>query len=390
MFYDNLKMNNFKGVIYYVDTMNTGIVHDQFNAALLSLLCEVSDRVECRMGKSAFMSVKSILPNMNIRNRQVYVPLGTSKVIFIFRIIVSIFNILLLLYKSSRCDIIVFNNNNIFALYLLNSLNFIFKRKIFIFCHGEMEFLYNYRKIDRMYLKLLSFFVKSFFCGNFRVSKNLNFVVLGDSIYNSLKEILSSDRMDRIYSLDHPYIFEEKENAEKKHDNISIGVFKVVSEEEFKILISVANGLNLIVNDHIHLTVIGSVYANDSVLEEVGVKILNKVNVERYIFDDIIDKFDFLLLLYSRDSYMLTASGVVIDAINRRKPIIALKNRYVEYLFNKYVPFGFLVDNVEEIIDVVNSIYDSTIDAFKFDFDCLQKKLSPNGLKKEIINILNI
>lgn len=127
-------------------------------------------------------------------------------------------------------------------------------------------------------------------------------------------------------------------------------------------------------NDHIHLTVIGSVYANDSVLEEAGVKILNKVNVERYIFDDIIDKFDFLLLLYSKDSYVLTASGVVIDAINRRKPIIALKNRYVEYLFNKYVPFGFLVDNVEEIIDVVNSIYDSTIDAFKFDFDCLQKK----------------
>lgn len=72
-----------KDMIYYADTMNTGVVHDQFNAALLFLLCEVIDRVECRMGKSTFTLVKSILPNMNVKNRQVYVPLGTGRIIFI-------------------------------------------------------------------------------------------------------------------------------------------------------------------------------------------------------------------------------------------------------------------------------------------------------------------
>jgi len=61
---------------------------------------------------------------------------------------------------------------------------------------------------------------------------------------------------------------------------------------------------------------------------------------------------------YPVDSYRLTQSGTVFDALTHYKPVIALKNACFEYLFSKMGNIGSLCATMEEMASVIKKIVD--------------------------------
>ena len=72
-----------------------------------------------------------------------------------------------------------------------------------------------------------------------------------------------------------------------------------------------------------------------------------------------------------------------MDAIDRRRPVIAIKNDYFSYLFNKYGEFGYLVEDIQEMFELIVKIVNGLNEQHVFDFDTLQGKLFPMSLAKD-------
>jgi len=83
--------------------------------------------------------------------------------------------------------------------------------------------------------------------------------------------------------------------------------------------------------------------------------------------------------LYPNSSYELIASGAVLDAINIKKPILALKNNYFNYLFDKFGAFGYLAESVQELILIIETIEKKNR---IFDFDTIQNNLNVKNITK--------
>lgn len=64
----------------------------------------------------------------------------------------------------------------------------------------------------------------------------------------------------------------------------------------------------------------------------------------------------YICLPYQGRQYRFSASGVLLDAVAWRKPVIALRVPIVEDLFRHYGDIGYLCDDVDEMFDAVTSI----------------------------------
>lgn len=68
----------------------------------------------------------------------------------------------------------------------------------------------------------------------------------------------------------------------------------------------------------------------------------------------------FIVLPYEAASYVLSASGVFLDAIAWQKPVIAKKIPTFDAMFARYGDIGYLFDDNTELISIVEQILQST------------------------------
>ncbi|GHV72036.1 hypothetical protein AGMMS49928_27070 [Spirochaetia bacterium] len=62
------------------------------------------------------------------------------------------------------------------------------------------------------------------------------------------------------------------------------------------------------------------------------------------------------IFFYPSNSYRFGASGAVFDLLTFLKPIIAIRNPYFEYLFDKMGNIGFLCDSLDEMTIAIENI----------------------------------
>lgn len=98
-------------------------------------------------------------------------------------------------------------------------------------------------------------------------------------------------------------------------------------------------------------------------------------------------ELDYILLLYPTDTYRLIASGAILDCIRFRKPVIALRTDYFEYLFDKLGPFGILVNDIDEMAKEIERIGKTPLP--RYDFDKIASALSPNHLTPQLAEIIS-
>jgi hypothetical protein len=276
-----------------------------------------------------------------------------------------------------KSDILIYNNNNIFSSRMVNILNKYFKKKVLIFCHGEMEVLNQELCLGRLSEIIKKNVLKLFLDKRQKIAENLFFIVLGEHIQTNLRKIIPKHIFDHILSMEHPYIFSHKNGAKPRGKTISFGtvgtVIKNKNIEQFLILVN--SFQNEVEKGDISFTIVGPVHYKKEEILSAKINILTESGLSRERFNKELDKLDYVLYFYNSNMYRFTASGVIFDSINMEKPILALKTRYFEYLFSVYGSFGLLLDSTKDMIDSIYRLINGSLlnDIF---FDDIKQKLS--------------
>lgn len=183
------------------------------------------------------------------------------------------------------------------------------------------------------------------------------YLVLGQSIYKNVVKIIPDLSIYFVYT-DHPYTFSHKENKallrSRNYYNIG-GIGYGVFDKGSHLIFEVENRLNKSQVKNINLFHVGKLnfVIPDNTLVKISTKdeFLSKVE-----YDELVSQLDFILFFYPVDSYKLTASGAIFDAISQNKPIIALKNDYFEAVFEKLGEIGYLANDFEELMSYILSV----------------------------------
>lgn len=225
------------------------------------------------------------------------------------------------------------------------------KKNTYIFLHGEIEYLL---KKD---INIKSFIYKIVYKLSFILSKrSIKYIVLSEIIFN---ELTNYQKNINITLLPHP-IIKHKDALLKKKNNqniINIGFIGTISLEkggkEFIDLVSFSR-----LYENIKLTATGAcdkkIMALIDILEIKFKYQKSPTNYEEYIKN--INNLDYSVYLFNDDTYIYRVSGTLMDSISLGIPIIALKNVYFEFLFNKYGDIGYLCSDTSNLKKLIKDM----------------------------------
>ena len=343
-----------------IDMYSHGSYHEVINQAYLMMVSDIYKEVTYIADKSSCENLRSLLTKCNfdysnirfVEKNVSHIKCKSPGLTYLIKLIkVSILNFIY--YNKCDKDEDVFYNNNLFFAIILISLFSKKRKNIYILCHNEME-LIDKKSSSSSVTKILSIYFRFVFC-QMGLNKIFHFILLSSDMVNYFNSFISHKNHARIYWIDHSYIRPENK-IDAKHqivDNrIKIGIpGAITSSRGLDVLKQI---LSHIKNDNI------CIYALSTCSEKVNDKhfiMLNSTNdllpFEKY--NAYVQSMDAILLLYDTNSYKLTASGAILEAIWNEKPIIALRNSYFEYLFNKYGEFGILCDDIMTLINEINN-----------------------------------
>lgn len=369
--------------LYYINSYANESQHEMINSALLIMFVDYFTDIKVYSGMSSWkkMEKKLLHDKDKITLKKLYVVPGYSPIANLFRYIISaLYNIGILLFSEKEA-VLVYNFNNVLSLFGLNFINKIVKRKILIFCHGELELLVD--SSGGILARLLRYYCRHFFL-NPSVCSSLYFCVLGESIKERLKPIIGK-RIRSFISIDHPYIFSGK-NVQIKSNSNFINIGTVGELNAFKglyLYIELIESVRRVMQENpIQFSIIGRVTKEKDIFKKLGVKIPGEnKTLLRADFDLSVSSLNYILFFYSNDKYQITASGAIFDAIKFRIPIIALRNVYFDYLFNKYGNIGYLCNSIEEMVNVILNLNDLNS---CFCFDNYYNYLNPQAVSIEL------
>lgn len=370
----------------YINSYAYRSQHDLINTALLKALYENFKEVKIYTGNSSWEILKKDFNGTN-KIKYLFVVPGKSRIIGLLRYICSALNNILILLASKRTDILFYNFNNVFSLHGLNLINLLLKRKIIIVCHGELELLISNE--GGFQSKIMRFLCRNFYFKT-KLSNDISYIVLGDCIIDNLNQIISKQKINHFFSLDHPFIPYNIVNSENQQTSkIKVGTVGELNsykgaEEYVRLLMTIP----IDVLRKIEFYSIGSVTSQYTELTKHNVIIPgNGQRLSRSEFDKYVKELDYILFFYDNDKYKLIASGAIFDAIKYKKPIIALENTYFSYLTNKFGKIGFLCKNINQMSKVIIQLLEFRNSEFDFSgyyLNLTQDKFSNN--LKQIIN----
>jgi hypothetical protein len=370
-------------VVHYVSSFSVGTLHGMINRALLQMLVEQDDyRVECYTPASAEPSLRRAVGSERVsRWHRIFVNSGAGHGAMLFRYLLSAFHNVRILLKSRPDDTIFYNFNNVFSLSLIDRINRRLKRNVVVCCHGEMEYLANASKHSRLYKRLMIKLTTDYFNRQRVPAEGLRFLVFGDVIKENLKPYLSDALYARLRSVDHPVIVSENRFAAPSAEadgRIDVGMVGIINaykgSDSYP---SLAESLRDVPELRFHA--VGHFQCDSKPFEAAGIEIpadpTKPLSDEE--FRKSVEVLDFLLFLYPTDTYKLIASGAILDCLRFRRPVIALRTDYFDYLFRKFGAFGYLADSMEELQTLLRRASTLSRD---FPFDMIAERLSPTNL----------
>jgi hypothetical protein len=366
--------------IRMVDSVCFDNWHLQFNAQLIEILSNIADIVEYR-------GVQHIGENRpNIKRKKLFVVTSSGRWGIIWRYLFSILNDTWQLIVAPNDEIIVYSFDSI-SVRILNMLNKVIRKRIILFRHGSMEMLRTNPAGKGMFYRFENKLNKQFFLNkDLRISDNLHFFVLGDIIFKNLSVLLSEDKMKHFHSIEHPSVFDKNSLNKHRETNtqLYVGTLGVLNEYKGgRSILELAKILKFKGIDNVNISVTGKIDFDISLLREAGIDLPSNDGESMVSIVELknrINQLDFILYFYPIDTYKLTASGALFEAINRKRPIIAIRNEYFEYIFNKYGSIGYLVDTLDEMADIIYRISTGIENHVDYNFEQIQKLLSPNNL----------
>lgn len=346
-----------------IDTFSKNGTHEVFNSALLLMCLPIFDSIEYLCSSSTENAVKNMLRNYgkqsdfeNVKFRNIRI-LQFGKLDKLIKERARLLQDLLYLLTTPKNTLVIYPGGSYaFLLWWINLFGFLFRRNIWIFCHGEVEKMllksgkYKFYNIGIAYKQTLY----QWFLKYGRINKRMCCCVLGDSILANLQSYLNGHNKKRFLSINHPLLFKEQPKESSSGHSLRIGTVGSMNEEKgLSRLLYIAGQLK----DEIELSVIGSVYDKIDYEEYPYINFIsgnNKVPIPREKFDKEIASLDYILFLYDPGSYKFIASGAIFEAMVTGKPIISLHNDFFDDILQ--LPAGYLLNTPDEIIKQIRKI----------------------------------
>lgn len=371
--------------IIILDCISIGHVHENFNTAFLLSLLYQGYNVDYYADKTSVQAISNLLRSNTdqdifekVKFSNLRVVKGTSSVFVLTR---YLWGTILNLYGlfGSRGSKIVFVQNNPLFIWLMPIISIFKKKEIETVCHGELEMTIEHFPVYKprfLYKKLQQSFFN--YC---KIPKNVKFILLGESIFDNFIKIYPRVNRDQFKWIDHPYIFQSRKFPLKIISNkLIIGTVGLMeSSKGLSMLVELSNSLSkYIIDGRLEIKVIGAHNLNINNYPYVNFISKDGGMLDTNVFYKEINKLDYILYFYRKESYQLKASGAILDAINLEKPIISLNNDYFEYIFNKVGAFGFLVEDIHQMENIIAKLINQSSNLhFDFNFKKIKQTFLP-------------
>lgn len=380
--------------LIYADTNSHGVFHRGFNGSSLCMFATIYDKViYCATPSSAKIIKKDLggkFPK-NVVYKKIWINEPNNRLEKLLHLLLQSISSILIVLFANRKSTIYYNYNPLITLPIINTIAKILRRKVLITCHCELEFLNdnNFYQLNNLSIKIL----KLFQLDNYKWADSLYFCCLGEYIKNNSKQILSRTVWNKFLYFEHTWIFDHydvvEENAREEKVKINIGLVGTIREEKWlNALFYLRDNLPM---DSFTITTVGRLFCNPELLENHKIKFIKGadksfISIEKMKLE--LSKLDYIVFIYPKNSFQLTASGSIFDAINAEKYILALHNDCFDSLY-KRAKFGSLFSDLDAIISYLKQAKD--IEYKQLNYTMIKQNLMPQNevdkLKEKLIEI---
>ena len=392
-FQKNINTMKIQKTAYIIDAYSTGSYHEVINQGYLMMISDLYENVVYLGTESSCKNLQRLMEECNKDCSNVkfnYIKKPKLKVKRQgLHSMLHLFQVSWLNYKYYRkvpknCDVF-FNNNLFYAIFLIHFFSRL-QNNMYIMCHSEMEHIVPNRKESITSVPSALFF--KFVFNKVNLSDKFHFILLSSKMADYFRRYIKHENRQRVYWMDHCYIRPEnklRQDNIESGDWIKIGIPGAITPQRG--LAELETMLESIDNERIRvysLSYISKHISNPGFVE------LNKTGklLPFNEYNNYVRQMDILSLLYTAGSYKLTASGAALEAIWNEKPIFAIKNDYLEYLFEKFGPLGYLANDVTELADVLNKQASDELTSYKQNIIRLKEFLYPSCVKCQLLNIV--
>jgi hypothetical protein len=383
----------FKKQITIIDVCNEKYRHEVVNMSFLMMLSDHYESICYLAKKSSIENIQKLLnecnfqtDNIEFRSRNFSYIKFFAKFAIFNSIMESFWNLWSYIFYSKKSDVF-FNNNPLFAILFFHLISKFSSRKIFILCHSELEILplKNAKRTN----KIMQIYFKFIFC-KLNLSKNIHFILLSENSREYFKTLINPCNKEQIHSIEHPRIRPEIDFDGRKISTYDKKVGIISDINTFRGLDNLNKLLSKIQFQNLNIYAISRINGNNFPCNNFILLNKNRVNIDNKEYTAYIKQMDATLFIYNVGSYKLTVSGSVLESVWHLKPIIALKNEYFSYLFNRYGEMGTLCNSIDEIIDVLNNfdVFYSRKELYIQNMRKAREILLPKNQSKELAKIL--
>ena len=332
---------------------NNGDKHEILNASMLVMLAYIFDKVIVYAPKSCCNVLKRRLANGNGRELKKITYKETrfySK--FKYKQWVAGLQILYAMLKTDKNCYIFFSEINSYFFVIYNMYSRCVQRRMFSLCHSDLEML-NTCKCKNLQCYLNNYIFKKM---NFAPTNKM--LVLGDSIKRNLKSIVSERTFSNIITMIHPYYSDLADNAShyKRENIIHIGIVGAIKEKDIKNFRSLDCAISNMENVKVYS--LSKFYGRPHEIHNIINLNKDGNHLERGEYDRIISDMDVLYYPYPSDSYRLSASGAIYEAIVKGIPILAEENTYFQWLFDSFGEMGILYKGTPNWSEMLKELQD--------------------------------
>lgn len=381
-----------------VDSFSPASHHEQFNASIAMMLVSIFPRFVYLVGDGQWGSMlmkwrQSGFSPWGVDRRRLGVASSRNRRgDVVMRHLGSALHNVVALAGSRRGDLLIFNYNNPAALLPLKLLNAVMRRAVVIITHGELEYIAlapstpwsgTTRQVGKVFARLLKMRTGS---------RNIRYMVLGESIKRNLAALKAVD-IRQVIAIDHPYIFNPAAARDNNTAPYPAGI-STVGVKNFPANFDTDAWIvrQAVALPHLTFLVIGTW---SRINTPGGPRVENIENhtgptqKHRAEYERILSRMEAMIYLYPDDEYRLKASGAIFDCLERGIPAIAVRNDYFDHLLALHGPLGYLYPSLESLTHDLASVTTRDHSSVRRNIAAARTHHSPENLTRELQHALD-
>lgn len=254
--------------------------------------------------------------------------------------------------KQLQPQIVVITTMIPFNLFrFLSKLNRCNEQPVFVFLHGELEFIF--KKNPSFGEKTKAFFYKEIFR---KAKKHIRFVVLSNYIEKSLVDHKLLEK-EKVVSINHPVLPYQRKNTTISDKVVFSHLGVANKRKNSQVLFQLAEAIHKSKNyDNAVFQLIGKVDDNEITLPNDGfveIKSHKNKSISQEDYTRFIENSNYSLVFLEGEEYVYRISGSVLDSVQFQLPIIAFRHHFTNELFAKGGDIGFLCQSFEEMEELI-------------------------------------